>query len=356
MMRGSDKATSVMPATSGVRQDTVWTDRSSDWIARDDAGDAGADAVVGRLLALNDPVGGVAHGAVDLRVDAVGQRGAGLGGEAAHRQPANLGAGPVQHLAVPMLAEYLGVDRGRRHPKWRASRERNRAVSRIVPDPMTRPGVKPEILSATWVITSTGLVAINRIALGAAASTRGMMSANTSAFRSRSWIRVSPGRWPTPADRITIFRIRDGVIVAGTHHRWVGERRGMDDVLGLRLRQRGVAVDQNDLAGDAAQHDGIGGGAADKPGTDDRNLHGRISRSVVALLSLQMDAPSANASNKRQIETEFNGNLTHLTQRLHCSSIGSALSNLGQGAMDPGGNHVGSDQGGDVQRVDEPGD
>ena len=73
----------------------------------------------------------------------------------------------------------------------------------MVPEPITRVGGSFEIRVAIWVMTSTGLVATTRMASGAAASTCGMIALNTAALRSRSWMRVSPGFWLTPAVRMT---------------------------------------------------------------------------------------------------------------------------------------------------------
>ena len=56
---------------------------------------------------------------------------------------------------------------------------------------------------ATWVMTSTGLVAMTSTASGAAARICGTTSWNTAALRSSSSSRVSPGRWLTPAAMIT---------------------------------------------------------------------------------------------------------------------------------------------------------
>jgi hypothetical protein len=56
-------------------------------------------------------------------------------------------------------------------PRWEPKRLRKRAVSRIVPEPITRAGSRPERRVATSVMMSTGFVATRRIASGAAART-----------------------------------------------------------------------------------------------------------------------------------------------------------------------------------------
>ena len=82
-------------------------------------------------------------------------------------------------------------------------RLRKRAVSRIVPEPITRAGGRPERRVAMSVMMSTGFVATRRIASGAAARTLATTLRNTSALRDRSSSRVSPGFCETPAARMT---------------------------------------------------------------------------------------------------------------------------------------------------------
>ncbi len=54
----------------------------------------------------------------------------------------------------------------------------------------------------------------------------------------------------------------------------MGERHRVQDVLRLGRGALVVLVDQHDLAGRAAQHERVGGGAADHAGADDADLHG----------------------------------------------------------------------------------
>jgi hypothetical protein len=76
-------------------------------------------------------------------------------------------------------------------------------VSRIVPDPITRPGGRPEMACVTWPMMSTGLDATSSTASGQTAMTSPTTARNTSAFRSNSASRDSPGFCDTPQARIT---------------------------------------------------------------------------------------------------------------------------------------------------------
>ena len=131
---------------------------------------------------------------------------------------------------------------------------RNRAVSRVVPDPNTRPGPTPASAAnraARWVITSTGFVATMTTASGACFRTAGTTSRNTAAFRRRSWSRVSPGFCPTPAHSTTDPAAGQVGVVAGPHLERVGERDGVPDVVRLGRRPARVLVDEHDLPADA---------------------------------------------------------------------------------------------------------
>ena len=81
-------------------------------------------------------------------------------------------------------------------PRCAASSVRNRAESRMVPDPITRSDtipLRPAIAVAIWVIRSTGLVVTRKIGSGAAANTAGAISAKISALRESRSSRLSPG-------------------------------------------------------------------------------------------------------------------------------------------------------------------
>ena len=77
--------------------------------------------------------------------------------------------------------------------------------------------------------------------------------------------------------RARAFEVR---IVARPDAADVGERRRVQDVLGLGQCAPSVLVDQHDLARGAAEHQRIRGGAADHASTDDAHFHDRSSRSV----------------------------------------------------------------------------
>jgi hypothetical protein len=79
-------------------------------------------------------------------------------------------------------------------PKCRLRSDRKRAVSGIVPEPITRLGESADVASVAHVSTSTGFVVISRMASGARAITCGTISRRIAAFRPSSCNRVSPGR------------------------------------------------------------------------------------------------------------------------------------------------------------------
>ncbi len=72
----------------------------------------------------------------------------------------------------------------------------------MVPEPTTRVARTPPLAAkcaARWVMMSTGFETTASTASGACSSTEGTTAPRTAAFRSRSWSRVSPGFWATPA-------------------------------------------------------------------------------------------------------------------------------------------------------------
>jgi hypothetical protein len=80
---------------------------------------------------------------------------------------------------------------------------RKRAVSRIVPDPITRscgtPASRAASAAACAVSRSTGFVATSSSPSGLWRTTAGTSSSNTAALRSSRSSRVSPSRCAAPA-------------------------------------------------------------------------------------------------------------------------------------------------------------
>ena len=138
-------------------------------------------------------------------------------------------------------------------PRCRPRSQRKRAVSRIVPDPITRPGGRPDIRAVIWPMMSTGFEAISRTASGQTAMTSPTTARNTSALRSSSARRVSPGFCDTPQARITHARPGDFRIAAMAHHGGGREGHGVGDILGLGPRARLVDIDKDKLLRDPLQ-------------------------------------------------------------------------------------------------------
>jgi hypothetical protein len=169
-----------------------------------------------------------------------------------------------------------------------ASSVRNRAESRMVPDPITRsdatPG-RPAIAVTIWVITSTGLVATRKIGSGAAANTAGTISAKISALRDSRSNRLSPGLWLIPAASTT--RRAPSRSANSPARTRTGSAKGVASRIVARLcnRQIRVAIDKHNLRTNAAHHHGISCGGADLSGADNADFHARSSRVDVGALS-----------------------------------------------------------------------
>jgi hypothetical protein len=65
-----------------------------------------------------------------------------------------------------------------------------------------------------------------------------------------------------------------GLVAAGAHPHGIGERHGVQQVLGLGMRALLVHVDHDDLAAYAPHDHGIGGGRSDPSTADDSDFHG----------------------------------------------------------------------------------
>ena len=84
-------------------------------------------------------------------------------------------------------------------PKWSDRAARKRAVSRIVPDPMTRSGGRPDRRHDSYDRMSTGFVATRMMPFGLASATCGTIWPKIAVFLRTRSRRVSPGFCPTPA-------------------------------------------------------------------------------------------------------------------------------------------------------------
>ena len=74
-----------------------------------------------------------------------------------------------------------------------------RSIHAIVAEHAGGRPVRRVRVAVTWPMVSTGLVATSKTACGAARAIGGTMSAKTATFRASKSMRVSPGRWFTPA-------------------------------------------------------------------------------------------------------------------------------------------------------------
>ncbi len=91
-------------------------------------------------------------------------------------------------------------------PRCAARSVRNRAESRIVPDPITRSAGTPCRAARTvtiCVMMSTGFDATRKTVSGTAASTAGTISAKIAALRDKRSSQLSPGFWLAPAASTT---------------------------------------------------------------------------------------------------------------------------------------------------------
>ena len=154
---------------------------------------------------------------------------------------------------------------------------RNRAVSRVVPEPNTRPGRDPGLGGEPG-----GEVGhhVHRVRGDDDHRIRGVLQHRRDDLAEHRGVAPQelepgfPGLLPDAGAQHDRLATREVGVAAGPDLERVGERDGVADVVRLRGRAGLVLVDQHDLAADAPHHQGVRRGRTDQPAPDDADFHG----------------------------------------------------------------------------------
>jgi hypothetical protein len=241
------------------------------------AGQGGADAVVGGALAVDDAVGRAPDLGIDVVADPFGQVDAAQPGEPVERYPPDRHQRPGEDLRVAVFADDVGVDVVR-------------IDAAVAPEQAAEaggvergPGAKDAAGGHAALAGETGGEMrhhVHRVAGDDEDGVRGVFEDRRHDLVEHLGVSLEQmeARLPrlladarTEDDDPTAGQV---FVVAGADVERMGERYGVTDVVRLRGGTGGVPVHQDDLAADPLHDQGVGGGGPDEAGADDADLHG----------------------------------------------------------------------------------